>query len=603
MRTTTVTLQEVLGPHARPVAAPSVATALELALTTAACVFLFWLALPLGMPGADLGLQQRYAAAMPPASWDWFMGLYAAHAWDAPGQDLRAVALARGAGLALALMGYAGWLALQLARTGAPWARGAALGLWAAVAWVLRPYQVTGAAWATLAVLALLWSSVAFLQSRQGRAGRPGTAATPNPWVACVWPGWLLLGGIGCVLMLDFGARGPVVPGGMALSPPEPGARYFGLHQVDAFWLASGILLAVAAWRRHLLYGWVSLCGLLADLWRRQRGPWLLGGTGVALTLALAWLGYFQSRAFLHLPGVGGAGKPHISGELLRLAACGVLAWFAYRSGEWAASPRRVWDGLCHASGLLALCALGFLLSDDNGPLLVLALALGVLAGVPLVRWLAVHAGGWLAVLLAGALVAGATVAWQQAQIDWLPQISSTAGCRKQMLDNKYEACSPNLAQAHWLMDAMTPVRGPRIARVPYCGAAAHAGRRPCTLGSGAPLQLPSDFAFAVLHAAGGAWGAAACVTTLLLWLFALTAGQLQAWRQAPTATRYRALLPVWLVAVPATVAQAQVVVSVGATLGWSLLTGVTLPLLGYGSVALCAMALWVGLAAHAGHE
>ena len=579
---------------------------LELLLTLAAAWLLMAIAAPLAMPGADLGLAGRYGTLEAPLSWNWILELFQTYAWTNMPQDLRAVALLRTAGWWLALLGGVGWLALQLARTGAAWAGGAMLALWAALAWLLRPFQLSGVVWAYGVALALAGTLLALALLPMRR-----TPLRPDPvngWTACVWPGWLLLTGAGLLVLLDFAARGPVVPYGMAATPLKPGVRYLGLNQADGLWLASGLLLGCAYVRGPLVRAWVSLCTALGALWQRPRGPLVLLAVATASILAIGWLGASEHRSFLGIAGLHGGGRPHISGELLRAAMCAALAWFAYRTGEWRVSAHRARSNLHQLLLALGLCALGLVISDDKGPLLVLALAVALLLGAPVLQlvggW---RSGGWIHTARRGAALAAAVALaiaalglWRTTLVDWLPRISNDAAARELMRANPFAASSPNLAQARWLMEA-TPSAGFGLARVPYCGARAHAGQSACTLGSGAPLQMPSDFAFVPLFATWGELGASALVLGSLLWLLVLPAGMLAARRAegARNAADALGLLPVWLVAVPALVAQAQTVVSIGATLGWSSLTGVTLPFLGYGVVALCAAALPVGLAAH----
>jgi cell division protein FtsW (lipid II flippase) len=578
---------------------------LELLLTLLVGWSLVALAAPLALPGADMGLQQRYGRIEQPLSWDALADLWRLYAWTTMPQDLRATTLSRTAGYWLALLGAVGWLALQLARIGSACSAGLVLALWCALAWLLRPFQWPGVVWCYGLMLAL---GVSLLARAFASEPRPAARAPINGWTACVWPGWLALTGTGLLVLLDFGARGPIVPGGMAALPLKPGARYLGLNQADGLWLASGLLLAFACWGSLVVRTWVRLCNLLAELWQRRRGPLLLTPLALCIMLGLGWLGASEHRDFLGLAGLQGGGRPHISGELLRLGACAALAWFAYRSGEWQVSAPRARNSLYRLLLLLALCALGLIVSDDKGPLLVLALAIAVLLGAPLLQlasgW---RSQGWVlatrrsaALLLAVMLAVAALGLWRTTLTDLLPRISRDAQARELLRASPFEARSPNLAQARWLMDA-TPTSGFGLARVPYCGARAHAGFSGCTLGSGAPLQMASDFAFVPLFATWGSLGASLLVFGTLLWLFVLPASMLAARRasDARNAADRLGLLPVWLVAVPALVAQAQIVVSVGASLGWSSLTGVTLPLLGYGVSALCASALAVGLAAH----
>ncbi len=582
---------------------------LELLLTLAVVGLLVAAAAPLALPGAEFGLAGRYGSpGGTQASWRGVLDLFGNYTWTAVPQDLRAVTMLRFGGCGLALLGCTGWAALQLARTQAAWAGWLMLALWAALAWVLRPFQLPGIFWACCAALALAACLLAL--ALVARRRQTSDTAPINAWTACVWPGWLLLAGMGCLVWLDFAARGPVVPGGMDVRPIKPGVRYFGLNQADGLWLASGLLLGCAFLRGAITRGVVLLCTVLGALWQRPRGPWVLLPLALAAMLAIGWLGASEHRDFLGFTGLHGAGRPHISGEVLRLGICVVLAWFAYRTGEWRVSAQRAWGSLHHLLIVLALCMAGLMVSDDKGPLLVLALAICVLVGAPVLQ----RVGGgrsqgwqsWLrrgaAVMLATGLAVAALGMWRTTLTDWLPRISKDAAARESMRATPFEARSPNLAQARWLMDA-TPTGGFGLARVPYCGARAHAGQAPCTLGSGAPLQMPSDFAYVPLFATWGAAGATALVMGLLAWLFVLPAGLLAARRSGatPDAADPLGLLPVWLVTVPALVAQAQTMVSVGATLGWSSLTGVTMPLLGYGTASLCAAALAVGMAAHSG--
>lgn len=583
---------------------------LELLLTIAVCIFLIKLAAPLATPGADLGLHQRYGPLTgtldTPLSWDWLQALAQRHTWDVLPRDLRAIALLRTAGPVLALLGGVGWLALQLARTGTEWATWLALALWAGLAWLLRPYGLPGTAWVGLTAAALA-GFVLTLPFWPWRKALPGAANPLSLWIAYVWPGWLL-SAIGVLIALDFAARGPVVPGGMALTTPKPGARYYGLNQLDGLWLASSVLLACVCFRGPLLRRGIGLCNTLAALSGRPRGPLVLTVLAGLLALALGWLGFFDNdnKNFLHIPGVRGGGKPHITGEILRLIACVALAWFAYRVGEWQMSAQRTWLSLRALLVLGALSVLGLLISDDSGPLLIMALAVPLLFGVPLLRR---TLSTTRALLLALVLSIAALGAWRTTLVDGLPLMSHMAQVRGLLLAHPEKADSPNRMQAIWLMDA-APAGGFGLANVPYCGVGALlAGPGSCTRGSGASLQMPLDMAYAPLVATFGTLHAGLLLVLFLLWLFALPAGQLAAWRAA--AQRGRAgkpshtlgLLPVWLVTVPCLAAQAQTLVSTGATLGWSSLSGVSLPFFGVGSTALCVAAIWVGLAAHSGSQ
>ena len=435
---------------------------LELLLTLAVATLLFQVAAPLAAAGADLGLQQRYGPLDTPMSADWLLAVFRKYAWSTMPQDLRAVAVLRTAGHWLALLGGVGWLALQLVRIGTGWAAGLALLLWAALAWLLRPFQLPGVFWASCVALALAGTllMLVLLGTRQ-RHDKPRTSRV-NTWTACIWPGWLILTGAGCLVTLDFAARGPVLAYAMASLPLKPGARYLGLNQVDGLWLASGLMFAGTFLRGSIVR---ALVGVLLHPGRpvaASRGPLVLLVLAGASSLGLGWLGAAEHRAFLGISGLQGGGRPHVSGEVLRLGVCTVLAWFAYRVGEWRVSLRRARDGLRHLLIALALCTLGLVLSDDKGPLLVLALAVALLLGAPLLQFvIGWHSQGWergarhgAALVVAVALAISALGIWRTTLIDWLPRVSTDAAVREVLRANPFEARSPNLAQARWLMDA-----------------------------------------------------------------------------------------------------------------------------------------------------
>lgn len=323
---------------------------------------------------------------------------------------------------------------------------------------------------------------------------------------------------------------------------------------------------------------------------------------GSILALALGILGHNANYPLnLGIAKVKGMGMPHISGEILRLLACIALAWFAYRIGEWGATAPRIRRGLGFLMLSLALIGLGLATSDDMGPGLVLLLAGLLLAGVPLLHRLLRSTARTpytaLGLLLAGALTVGAVGLWRTVVSDWAPQFSKAAEQRELARNYPFRANSPNLAQTRWLIDD-APAGGYGLARVPYCGARAHVEAAGCTLGSGAPIQLVSDFAYAGLASTWGIGGSGMLIFLLLAWLCALPLSALAALKH-PAQPPSWALLHVWLVAIPSLAAQVQTLISVGATMTLSSLTGVTLPVLGYGSMALCTIGLWVGLAAN----
>jgi len=346
-------------------------------------------------------------------------------------------------------------------------------------------------------------------------------------------------------------------------------------------------------------------------VWQRPNGQFVLLILGVGCASMLGWLGH-RVQPPLPILNIAGGGLPHVSGELLRLIAGAAISWSAYRYGEWQTSSGRFWRGMACTAGIGALCWFGLTVSDDMGPILIMSLALLLFLAAPAVRQIA-HTRSErparrrgalaLAVLCTAVFVSGGIALWQISLTDWAPQFSRTAAVREAARLAPFSAVSPNLAQVHWLMDAARNVGGFGLGRVPYCGARAQVEPTACTLSSGAPIQLPLDFAFSGLAATWNLGGAAACIGLLFIWLRALVLSATPSGlRGASEATDLEqcddplAWLRAWIVAVPCLMAQAQTLVSVGGTLTWTPLSGVTLPLLGYGTTALCICAFWVGL-------
>jgi len=577
----------------------------EVILTLTVCVLLAWLAQPLAVLGLNAGLGERYASSDVPESWVqmWATtpGLFSRF-----GDDSRATLLLRTASFWLPAFGLLGLGLLHCARAARGWASGLVILSWSALAVVWRPF---GWPISADAIGALVGLCLLLLASRSAK-GAPQNISTSRHesktvWNSLVWPGWVLLTGIGWLWIADFAARGPV-------AAFRPGAKYFGLHHADAIFLAYAIVLLAAANSAAIVQGLARLVATLTLLWYRPRGPFVLFTLSVVFAFALGWLGH-RINPPLPVLHVAGGGMPHISGELLRLVAGFAVSWAAYRYGEWDSSGSRLWRGLACTAAIGLLCLFGLGVSGDMGPVIILSLALLMFLAAPAVK-LATRIKSasparrrqMLALALLGIviLVSGGILLWRTALIDWAPQFSHTAALREAARQDPFRADSPNLAQAHWLMDAARNVGGFGLGRVPYCGAKAHIGAAVCTLGSGASIQLPADFAFAGLAATWGIGGAAACIALLFAWLRTLVLSampsRLSVANSAPGLRQHGnplGWLRAWLVAVPCLTAQAQVLVSVGGTLAWTPLTGVTLPLLGYGTAALCVTAVWVGLA------
>ncbi len=408
------------------------------------------------------------------------------------------------------------------------------------------------------------------------------------PWLrSTIWPVFMLLSGISVLWIAGFAATGPLSPRNGAA-----GARYMGLAQMQGVYLACAVVLLTARFGHSLLAKGIRLGAHIS-----QSGAWY-GAIGMGLVLLgiLVWVGH-PKNALLPVMPLRGLGMPHLSSEALRLLALLGLAWGFYRYGDLPSSRTRWRRGVLACTALVAAGWSALVATGDRGPLQVAALhmALVLLSGLALLgapAQPALHRMALTALALMGTLV---VFWWGQTQL--APRVSTTAAERAWARVAPELASSSNYMQTLWLLDAASPPgsavpRGFGLGKVPYCGARAWLGVGSCTLTSGSPIQLPSDFPVVGLIATFGLWPTAALVGLLLLWLRLMARGACAGNRTNPV-DRLRA----WLVSLLALSLGIQTLLSVAGGLGWSLLTGITLPLLGYGQTSLQVLALAAGLA------
>ena len=234
----------------------------ELLLTLLVCAFLAWLAHPLALPGLDAGLGQRYDISIAPEAWldvwtsssDLFARL---------GDDSRAVLLLRSASVWLPALGLFGLGLLHVARVARSWSSGLLVLLLGVAAAAWRPFG-----WPVAAGFAgsLVGLCLMLLAMRKGSdVQHDPLSSLPKPasiWSSLVWPGWVLLTGLGWLWIADFAARGPV-------AAARPGAKYFGLHQADAIFLANALLLLAAARSAFIVQALARLVSALATIWHK----------------------------------------------------------------------------------------------------------------------------------------------------------------------------------------------------------------------------------------------------------------------------------------------------------------------------------------------
>lgn len=556
--------------------------------------------------GADGGGALRYRASewivqaqslLPHALGDWVpMGYHAfmgGESWwrvTALTDAQRALYLLWQTGPLMTMMAVLAWAGIGAAHAQRPWSLGAILAFGSAAATWVMPFGMAPRTWLLTGALgALLWLLGVWVGRRDTT---PLVPAQKSGWHALMLPLWALLTGLGFMWIADFSVNGPLVPHGSATDGPA-GSRYFFLQQMDGLW-AANTLWALMASRGTQLLAWMmrttnqSLGGRAGA--HNGQGTWL-PSLALALSLALVagWVGHPKRTEYLGL--LPGLGMPHVSAEVLRVAIAAVFAWLIYRYGEHYTSAARLRKAIFILAGVLVVLLMGHLLSQDVGPIQVMAVQAAVVAALAVGLLIsnaasAQRARAWVWALTGGMVVAALLmVAWGQRQ---MAPLSATGACRALPA---FEQCSSNLAKATWLMDAAPP-GGFGLGQTPFCGARSVAYGSPCTQHSGAPIQLPSDFATAGLVAVYGPATAAALLGALCVWLCVVVVAASHAGAQNNPVSRYSALLASGL----ALTAAANALASVGGTLGLTLLTGVTLPLLGYGASALVVLGLMAGL-------
>lgn len=476
----------------------------------------------------------------------------------------RAAWLTQHAGGAIGVVSLLGWLALVCGRQDWPLRVRLLLilAIWCvaghALAWFAGRIEVFGLAFSGL----LFWLSygLALTAALCGLAARPGTHASVGGAVHWwIYPGWLLLSGLGILWLLDYSARG------------YPKYAYLGVYQFDAWLTATAALTLIAAALPRLLLG---LGRQLARLEAGRTG-------GIALHVLLTGLWAVGVVGVAYATGYSGRQQVAMLAETLRLPIWLLAGWLGYR---WFASGLRPLSAFLAFGALMSMLALGFWSLNDKGPILVQAVALSLLAGAVAAAVVGHHLGIWLgrafALLLIGALLSA--IAW--AVFHYAPVDRLVA------LQHPHRGELEFLSELRWFMNA-APAEGFGLGQVPWCGNAASLGLSTC---AGVPRQIQSDYVFAALVGVWGKSNAALLVVALLGWLASLAGARFS--RAGVSAVDHNALAG-WLVAMGVAAYVVQTVVSMFGTLGAMPLTGVGMPLLAYGGTSLLTLGLLAGMA------
>lgn len=516
----------------------------EFLFTLATGLLLAWVAHPLVSPEAISGLGDRYLspAAVPDV------------------QAQRAMALTGSLPLLLPILALVGWLALRLGRSRLPRLAVVAgqAALWLLV-WTSTLDPDVGASakagWFAVALIAL---SVALTLRK-----RPSLGIVAGPVRAFAFPGWVLFTGLGLIWLVDFSARG------------YPKLRFLGLAHVDALVAAYAIVTICAGVSHQLVAILARLCAAVdRAMWQGPRHGLMRVAPLVMPLLFTLWCGAVAVTF--------GPSRPALTSELLRLPFYVVGAWSLHRWAEQGQRRRAL--GL----GALAVVAIAASLADtgDFGQILLVCLGLAIALGTAINLVL----GGSRLAAVAG-VGAALLVVFGGLQLvhDYGHLVARHIGWRVAALDTPFDGRLEYLSELRWFA-ASTPPGGHGLTQVPWCGTVASLDQTAARC-NGVPAQIASDYVFFGLAGAWGLWTAAGITVLLATWLVSLVG------MRRPTAPEDPGGLRSWLVACFVAVTLAQLVFTTLGCLGLVLLTGVTFPLVGFGSASLTVSAVFVGLA------
>lgn len=532
---------------------------------------LFWIAIPLMTENIG-GMGQRYL----PYSLQSAQGVKTW--WQGVAIGQRALEASNGIGYILALWAVFGFFSLQIAafRRGRMTGALGVFGMSGLGAAMIEAYGINDQVWlgfsaaAFIGILAIGIHRLIFTQLKSN-GSQLILAQVHGVWV---WALWILLTGLGVVWLIDLAARGPHK------------LMLIGLHQLDALWLASFLVMPLMIWSHHwMLKGML----LLREIWRTRRGPLMMSVSFIGMLLFCIWLGRYASFGQQH-------GYPHQSAELIRVLIALSLAWLMSRYAEWGADA----SSRATAAGLAFTLLLGVIsslvISGDLGP--VLAMMLG---GLPLVLAIMMpnRPGNRTGVRLLVATVSmlGLFFMIQAVLMVWLPESAfapQRLAERAQAILTPFDARLDYAAQIAWLLDAASP-QGFGLVSTPWCGAMPMLGLGNCSNTSGVPVQFGSDYAYIGVAALWGRYVAAGLVSLTALMFMSLAFISLPGRVNQHAALKAPALLHAWIVVAFASLAMGQLAVSFAGNIGFIQLSGITQPLLGLGSVSLCAAAAWIG--------
>lgn len=491
----------------------------------------------------------------------------------------------------------AGFGLLQLSRRSIQPAVGVALALavWGAAAWLGRvpwPFGTDhsfvlgreGGGWLTAPAPFVVWlvaaAVVALASSVWLRHSLPAGPQTIASRVG--YPGFVVLSGIGSLLLLDLSANGYI------------GNRYLALYHQGHLWLGM-LIFSVLVFLRQPLGRALALCLSLLDAVvngiRRH-----LGARRAAAAFVLVVVGLVAVVGLLL------TNMRQITSEIGRIWLIVGAAWFFFLRGtplaeRVARSGNSIVSLVRYVAPMLfvVLVLIGAMfVTRDMGPLLIAGYGAGAFAAASVAMWWHQrYRKTWPAFAIAMVLFVGWILGLTTVLFE-LGSIDAVTAARLENLAAPLASANDQLALVTWFQSAAPPA-GFGLGNVPWCG---YSIGRTC---AGVPAQIQSDYTFTALVGAFGTLVAWTITIGTAVWLHRLIRHHGRVTRGEPrfivkqgrVSTDDQAFLS-WLSVTWVVLALCQLAVTVAGNLAVLPLTGVTFPFVSFGMTSLCVnMALF----------
>lgn len=372
--------------------------------------------------------------------------------------------------------------------------------------------------------------------------------------------------------------------------------RYLALAQALPVFGSFVLLTVLPALAPGLARIWIAWASLVTNALRPSSGGPLKGWLRPVLIWAL-YVGLLAGLALVT------RNWRQFTGEAFRWwLLLGVSWFFMLRADRWTQAPGGWrWLGISVLPLLIHVFAtsLALLLTDDLGPVLVVMFCSAVYAGGFYAQSRLGSGAGWARAAMAGVLAALVTTIILVGSLRLAAMVPvgplQRVAERMESSLQPFSAENDQLAHVLWFRDHL-PRHGYGFGNVPWCGT------MPATNCQGMPAQTQSDYTFTAIQGVFGSGVAWILLAVYLRWLSilavrqaALTSGTLDAAQpHAPESTWLA-----WLAVSWAVLTVMQTLVTVAGNLGALPLTGVTWPLVSFGTWSTIGTVGFLGLVMH----